>query len=112
MKLAGVAACLRRYLSPPKAPADCASGHAMGSAGHCRKKRPINESWIEQTVVAFDVTLKMSISQTSQAPVVTHRCGKSWGVRRGPACEFALAAGFSFLAGGTSSPRPELLWRG
>jgi hypothetical protein len=81
------------------APAELAYGPAMGAAGHCRK-RLINESGIEQTVVAFDVTLKMSISQTSQAPVVTHRCGKSWGVRRGPACEFAPSLrGFSFANG-------------
>src|SRR5262245_18638279 len=31
----------------------------QGSAGHCRERR-INESGIEQTVVAFDVTLQVS----------------------------------------------------
>src|SRR5262245_49643910 len=35
-----------------------------------------------------------------------------WGVRRDPACKWALLRGFSFLAGETRLPRSELLWRG
>jgi hypothetical protein len=39
---------------------------AKVGAGHCREKR-INESGIEQTVVAFHVTLKMRTSQQGAA---------------------------------------------
>ena len=42
------------------------SGLAKGGAGHCRERR-INESGIEQTVVAFGVTLKMPTSQQGTA---------------------------------------------
>src|SRR5262249_12471689 len=41
-------------------------GHAQGRAWDCREKR-INESGSEQTVVAFDVTLKTPTSQPGPA---------------------------------------------
>ena len=67
---------------------------------------------IELTVIAFDVTLKMPTSRQGTAAFYPPlRLALPW-EERDPACEVALAAGFSFLAGGTSSPRSELLWCG
>jgi hypothetical protein len=43
-------------------------GHTKGGGGGHHRGRRINESGIEQTVVAFDATLKMSTSQQGMAP--------------------------------------------
>ena len=66
------------------------------------RKRQIKESGIEQTVVAFDVTLQMPTSQQGAAAFCAHQpegqalpVGKSWGVRRDPQAS-GLAAGFFF----------------
>jgi len=70
---------------------DRTSGLANGGAGHC-KERWINESWIEQTVVAFDVTLKTPTSRQGTGGLLpTLKAGAplgSQGVRRDPACEW------------------------
>src|SRR5262249_36015820 len=46
---------------------------------------------------------------TSQAPVVTHRCEKSWGVRRGPACESPSLRGFLSPRAARGYSRRQLL---
>jgi len=75
-----------------------------------------NESGIEPTVAALRVTLRMPTSQQGTAafdpPGWRSPREESWGVRRDPAGEWPRCGVFLYLAGGTSSPRSELLWRG
>src|SRR5262249_8940521 len=81
-----------------------ASGDAKGGAGHCRKRR-INESGIEQTAAAFDVTLKTPTSRQGTGGLLpTLKAGaylrRNSGVfEETPRMRVASLRGFSFANG-------------
>jgi hypothetical protein len=79
-------------------------------------KLRINESGIEQTVVAFDVTLEMPTSQQGAAAFCAHQpegqalpAGRELGCSKRPRRRVASLRGFSFANGSTGLfPSPAL----
>ena len=75
-----------------------ASGLAKGWRGALAEKDGSNESEIEQTVVAFDVTLKTPTSQQGTAAFCAHlEAGAPLGFEETPQASGLAAAGFFFI---------------